>query len=123
MKYFLSTISLFITLSISAQQVPFTVEIEPVVAGPLPGMHSFAFAQSGTKWLFIGGRTNGIHGFSTNDNFDILYAGDVITVIDTATWSWYSSSLGVLPHAEADPLRSTNMQYVSVGNYLYMAGG
>ncbi len=106
-----------------AQQVPFSIEIEPVIAGPLPGMHSFAFAQSGSKWLFVGGRTNGLHGFSTNDNFDIFYSSDVITVIDTATWSWYSSPLGVLPTAEADPLRSTNMEYVRIGDYLYLTGG
>jgi hypothetical protein len=123
MKYILSTIAVFTAISLSAQQLPFTVEIDTVQAGPLPGMHSFAFAQSGTKWLFIGGRTNGLHGFSTNSNFDLIYASDVITVIDTATWSWYSSPLSVLPHAEADPLRSTNMQYVTIGNYLYMAGG
>ncbi len=122
MKYFLFSFCLFFTLLVNAQ-VPFTVEIEPVVTGPLPAMHSFAFAQSGSKWLFVGGRINGIHGFSTNDNFDVVYASDVITVVDTATWSWYSSPLGVLPTATADPLRSTNMQYTRIGNYLYMTGG
>lgn len=106
-----------------AQQVPFTVEIDPVIAGPLPKMHSFAFAQSGSKWLFVGGRTNGLHGFSTNDSFDVIYASDVITVIDTTTWSWYSSPLGVLPTAVADPLRTTNMQYTRIGDYLYLTGG
>jgi hypothetical protein len=104
-------------------QVPFTVEIEPVIAGPLPGMHSFAFAQSGSKWLFVGGRINGLHGFSTNDNFDVVYASDVITVIDTSTWSYYTSPLGVLPTATADPLRATNAQYARIGDYLYIVGG
>ncbi|HET6992478.1 MAG TPA: T9SS type A sorting domain-containing protein [Bacteroidia bacterium] len=123
MKYVILLLSLFTGLQSVAQQVPFSVEIQPVVAGPLPGMHSFAFAQSGSKWLFIGGRTNGIHGFSTNNNFDIMYANDVITVIDTATWTSYSSTLDVLPVSVADPLRSTNMEYTRIGNYLYLAGG
>lgn len=122
MKYFFFLLIFFSSFFVNAQ-VPFNVEIEPVITGPLPAMHSFAFAQSGTKWLFVGGRINGIHGFSTNDNFDVVYASDVITVVDTATWSWYSSPLGVLPTATADPLRSTNMQYTSIGNYLYMTGG
>jgi hypothetical protein len=122
MKYFFLSLSFFTAFLVNAQ-VPFTVEIEPVVAGPLPAMHSFAFAQSGTKWLFVGGRINGLHGFSTNSNFDVVYASDVITVIDTATWSWYSSPLGVLPTATADPLRSTNMQYTRIGDYLYLTGG
>src|SRR6201999_663795 len=123
MKHFFLLFALFFVQLAKAQQVPFTVEIEPVIAGPLPGMHSFAFAQSGSKWIFVGGRTNGLHGFSTNDNFDVLYASDVITVIDTATWSWYSAALGQLPTAVADPLRATNMEYVRAGDYLYIAGG
>lgn len=121
-KLFLLT-GIFIASFLHAQQVPFTVEIEPVIAGPLPAMHSFAFAQSGSKWLFVGGRINGLHGFSTNDNFDVLYASDVITVIDTSTWSYYTSPLGVLPTATADPLRATNAQYTRIGDYLYIAGG
>jgi hypothetical protein len=124
MKYFLILLTFCCAPLLHAQtQVPFTVEIDPVVAGPLPGMHSFAFAQSGSKWLFVGGRTNGLHGFSTNNNFDVLYASDVITVIDTATWSWYSAPLGQLPTAVADPLRTTNMEYTRVGDYLYIVGG
>ncbi len=123
LKYFPLFFVFFVVSDVIAQQVPFTVEIEPVIAGPLPKMHSFAFAQSGSKWLFVGGRTNGLHGFSTNDSFDVIYASDVITVIDTATWSWYSSPLGVLPTAVADPLRTTNMQYTRIGDYLYLTGG
>lgn len=123
MKYFSLLAGIIFPFYFFAQQVPFTVEIEPVVAGALPGMHSFAFAQSGSKWLFVGGRTNGLHGFSTNNNFDVLYASDVITVIDTTTWSWYSAPLGQLPFATADPLRATNAQYTRIGDYLYIAGG
>jgi Secretion system C-terminal sorting domain len=123
MKKIFLALSLFFSLAISAQQVPFTVEIEPVISGPISGMHSFAFAQSGTKWLFVGGRTNGLHGFSTNNSFDVVYASDVITVIDTVGWNVYSSSLGQLPTAMADPLRSTNAQYTRIGDYLYIVGG
>ncbi|HTL82306.1 MAG TPA: T9SS type A sorting domain-containing protein [Bacteroidia bacterium] len=120
----LVTVNLFSLKGFSqASQIPFSIEIEPVVAGPMPGMHSFAFAQSGSKWLFVGGRTNGLHGFSTNDNFDVTYASGMITVIDTATWSVYTSTLGVLPTAEADPLRATNAQFTRIGDYLYIAGG
>ncbi|HLG04075.1 MAG TPA: T9SS type A sorting domain-containing protein [Bacteroidia bacterium] len=121
--------SFFITILLptlawaQSSSLPFTIEIEPVIAGPLPGLHSFAFAQSGSKWLFVGGRTNGLHGFSTNDNFDVQYANNDIVVIDTATWSYYTSPLTPLPLSVADPLRSTNMQYGRMGDYLYMVGG
>lgn len=105
-------------------QPPFTIELEAVsTSQQLPGLHSFAFAQSGSKWLFAGGRINGLHGFSTNDNFPVQYANDNLIVIDTATWQVYQSPVAPLGLQLADPLRSTNMQYVQRGDYLYMIGG
>lgn len=102
---------------------PFTVQIEPVITTPLPALHSFAFAQSGDKWLVIGGRTNGLHGLNSSSGFPPEYKNDAVTVIDTSTWAVYSADLNQLPKAIADPMRSTNMQYVQEGNYLYMVGG
>ena len=102
---------------------PFTVQIEPVITTPLPALHSFAFAQSGNKWLIIGGRTNGLHGLNSSSGFPPEYKNDVVTVIDTSTWAFYTVDLNQLPKAIADPMRSTNMQYIQEGNYLYMVGG
>ncbi len=108
---------------LAAQQVPFQVEIEPISATAVPPIHSFAFAHQGSKWLIVGGRTNGLHGFSTNDNFDVMYANQDIVVVDTTTWNYYTSTILGLPMNIKDPLRSTNMQYTVIGEYLYMAGG
>ncbi len=108
---------------ISAQQVPFQVEIEVVNAAAVPPIHSFAFAQHGSKWLIVGGRTNGLHGFSTNDNFDVMFANEYIVVVDTTTWNYSTASILGLPMNIKDPLRSTNMQYSVIGDYLYIAGG
>lgn len=102
---------------------PFTIQIEPVVTTPLPALHSFAFAQSGDKWLVIGGRTNGLHGLNSSGGFPPEYKNDLVTVIDTATWAFYTADLNQLPKVIADPMRSTNMQYIQEGNYLYMIGG
>ena len=101
---------------------PFTLDIEAVTA-PVTPVHSFAFAQSGSKWLIIGGRTNGLHGMSSNDNFPVPFANNNIIVIDTTNWQTYSSSLNALPLSIADPMRSTNMQFVHHNNWLYMLGG
>lgn len=112
--------------SINAQfgaMPPFTIQIEPVIAAPLPGIHSFAFAQSGDKWLIIGGRTNGLHGLNSSGGFPPEYKNDAVIVIDTTTWTYYSADLNQLPIAVADPMRSANMQYIQEGNYLYMMGG
>jgi len=101
---------------------PFTIEIEPVPT-TVPGIHSFAFAQSGSYWLIIGGRTNGLHGFSSNDGFPTMYANNDVVVIDTASWQYWTSSLSALPYSIADPLRSTNMQAFQDGDHLYISGG
>lgn len=106
-----------------AQQVPFQIDIEAVNATAVPPIHSFAFAQEGSKWLIVGGRTNGLHGFSTNDNFDVMYANEYIVVVDTTTWTYSTASILGLPMNIKDPLRSTNMQYSVIGDYLYIAGG
>lgn len=122
-RLFLITALLLLPWIAAAQQVPFQIEIEPVNAQAVPPIHSFAFAQQGSKWLIVGGRTNGLHGFSTNDNFDVLYANEFIVVVDTTTWNYYTASILDLPMNIKDPLRSTNMQYTVIGDYLYMAGG
>lgn len=102
---------------------PFTVSLEAITGTTIPGVHSFAFAQSGDKWLIIGGRTNGLHGINSNDGFPTEYKNDNVIVIDTSTWTYYAADLNQLPQNIADPMRSTNMEYIQDGNYLYMAGG
>lgn len=121
--FFTGILLLVCALYSTAQQLPFQIEIEPVSAQAVPPVHSFAFAQQGSKWLIVGGRTNGLHGFSTNDNFDVSYANEYIVVVDTTTWNYYTSSILSLPMNIKDPLRSTNMQYIVIGEYLYMSGG
>jgi hypothetical protein len=105
------------------QMPPFSIQLEAITGTNLPGVHSFAFAQSQDKWLIIGGRTNGLHGLNSNDGFPSEYKNDNVMVIDTSTWQHYTASLNQLPWNIADPMRSTNMQYIREGNYLYMIGG
>lgn len=105
------------------QLPPFTISISPVSTAAIPGFHSFAFAASGDKWLIIGGRTNGLHGLNSNDGFPAEYKNDQAIVIDTSTWTYYAADLNQLPYSIADPMRSTNMEYIRDGAYLYMAGG
>ncbi|HSH65753.1 MAG TPA: hypothetical protein VLB84_08140, partial [Bacteroidia bacterium] len=125
---FLFCICLFLGCPIPAaaqygQLPPFQLQLEPINGTLIPGLHSFAFAQAGDKWLFIGGRTNGLHGLNNNDGFPGEYKNDEIIVIDTVTWNFYAAGLNQLPCSIADPLRSTNMEYIQDGDYLYMVGG
>lgn len=117
---------LFFAQTVRAQNdtlPPYIIEIEPVANASVPGLHSFAFASKGSKWLFVGGRTNGLHGFSSNDGFPTQYANNELVVIDSATWQFWTAPLTNIPDSIADPLRSTNMQYWQDGDYLYMTGG
>lgn len=101
----------------------FTLEFEPIIGETVPGFHSFAYATYGSKWLIIGGRTNGLHGLNSNSNFETEFANNNIVVVDTSDWQWATASLSQLPIAVADPLRSTNMQFYQKGDVLYMVGG
>jgi hypothetical protein len=102
---------------------PYTFQVEAISGINIPGLHSFAFAKSGDKWLFVGGRTNGLHGLNSSGGFPPEYKNDNIIVVDTSTWNYYTSDINQLPYSTADPLRSNNMQYVQSGKYLYIAGG
>lgn len=122
MKLLFATFLFSCILSASAQQ-PFAVTIadEPLTA--MPGIHSFAFAQSNGKWLFIGGRTNGLHGFLTPFAFETQYANDQITVVDPVANTNWTASTSTLPDSIREPIISTNMEYHQEGNTLYMVGG
>jgi hypothetical protein len=105
------------------QLPPFMISLEAITGTNIPGVHSYAFAQSGDKWLIVGGRTNGLHGLNSNDGFPSEYKNDNVIVIDTSTWNYFAADLNQLPYNIADPMRSTNMQYIHEGDYLYMMGG
>ena len=115
-------ICLSLSLVVNAQQ-PFAVTIadEPITA--MPGIHSFAFAESNGKWLFIGGRKNGLHGFLTPFAFETQYANDSITVVDPVANVNWAASTASLPDSIREPITSTNMEYHQEGNTLYMVGG
>lgn len=122
LKFFIAAIYLFCSLLVSAQQ-PFAVTIvdEPITA--MPGIHSFAFAENNGKWLFIGGRKNGLHGFLTPFAFETAYANDTITVVDPVNNMNWTASTASLPDSIREPIMSTNMEYHQEGNTLYMVGG
>ena len=119
-------LSSFVSMLIHAQlgpEVPFSISIEPIQGTFITGTHSSAIAKSGDKWLVIGGRINGLHGLNSNDGFPTELANEFIIVLDTNTWTESIASLNQLPASIADPLRSTNMEYIQMGSYLYMIGG
>lgn len=103
---------------------PFSIEIEQVTMPNAPKLHSFAFAQSGGKWLFIGGRFNGLHGFSFGFSFQPKYQNRYAWVVDPSTGQTWSVNLySSLSISKADPLRAMNTEYYQDGDKLYITGG
>jgi hypothetical protein len=106
-------------------QLPFEIQVTPVNIPNIPGLQSAAHAQYGGKWLFIGGRTNGLHGFGTGQDFPPQFQNTGIIVIDPKTgqvWSrpWCDSTLST---AAIDALTSTNTESDQEGDRLYVIGG
>lgn len=117
---------LLLTLSVKSysENEPYTIELERIFIPGAPAIHSFSFAESGGKWMFVGGRTNGLHGFNGADAFPKQYSNKNIFVVDPVSNQTYSENIFEnFSFTSADPLRSTNMQYFQDGNKLYIIGG
>lgn len=98
--------------------LPFSISIEEIDSSiaDLPGIHSFAYAKSGSRWLIITGRIEGLHGFSTNNSFESVYANSNLLVIDTSNWQLYAFPVDSLDSIYHSVLRSTNTQFYQDGN-------
>jgi len=114
------------TAAASGPTLPFKLELVEVTGSTLPALHSFSSATSNGKWLIIGGRTAGLHGFgSGTNNFPRSTANTVAYVIDPATNTVDGSVdlVAALPAKLAGPLTATNPEFVQVGTSLYIVGG
>ena len=73
--------------------VPFTVEIEEVATTNAPALHSTAHAEHAGRWLFVTGRTDGLHGLTaTPDPFPAQFANGAVVVYDLGTDTRWTAS-------------------------------
>ena len=116
----------------SGSGLPFRVEVREVGFGSavIPTLHSYAAGEHDGKWVLVGGRTNGIHGFENSGglNFPQEYRNREVWVIDPETQQTWSRALDDLSDsglttAQVDYLSTTNNQFMQVGDRLYMTGG
>lgn len=110
------------------KKLPFRLNIERADFELPQGVHSGARAILDTKWIFIAGRTNGLHGFNNNDNnFPPQQQNHNIYVLDTVTKKTISRSLNDpksgLTQKQIDSLTVTSPQYYQNNNVLYITGG
>lgn len=124
----LSALSLILTLNVQdsfpqSQHDPFQLQIN---AHPIPGMpalHSFSWAKFQNKWLIIGGRNNGLHGFQPPFAFPTANQNDSIFLVDPDSNLTWKVSTNSLPLAIQEHIISSNQQFTQVGNHLYITGG
>jgi hypothetical protein len=113
---------------LSGDLLPFTVTVDQSSFQLPSGFHSGVVGHSGSLWLFLAGRTNGLHGFENDDdNFPVSKQNTYVHVVDFVNQIVHTKSLtefdsGLSPQ-EVDLLSVTSPQFYQRGNTLYMTGG
>lgn len=105
-------------------QVPFSIQIKQSLSVTnAPALHSGVFVTYNNKWIFIGGRKNGLHGFQPPFAFPASSVNDRIYVVDPVTDQSWNASTSALPENISEPINSSNMQFYLTDTTLYMIGG
>jgi hypothetical protein len=108
-----------------AQTIPFdySVKLKPFTISNLSGLHSYVVAQSGGKWLIIGGRKDGLHARQPFNAFPAISNNTDIYVVDVNTQQFWTSPVTVLATGLAEQMQSTNMNFYQDEDSLYIIGG
>ncbi len=116
----------FITKISSAQVQQFTVSVnDSATLLNVPAIHSYAFASYNNKWIFIGGRTNGLHGFTPPSGFVNSGINDTLFVYDPVN----DIKIGINVFDEftdtllLNGLRAAFFQFTQRDSMLYITGG
>lgn len=104
-------------------QMPFSVEINEFSFPSFPGIHSGAWAQRQGKWIFIGGRTNGLHGFLPPLAFPSSGIPREIWAVDPQTGQMQTATLNNLPLTIFESVSASNLEFYQDGATLYLIGG
>lgn len=112
---------------LSQDSLPFTISIEEDSFSLPTGLHSGATANYKGMWVFIAGRTNGLHDFSGIDPFPPCKQNTVAYVVDFQNKTTYSRALNDvtsgLTQTQIDELSVTSPQSFQKGKTLYICGG
>jgi len=110
----------------SGPTIPFNLEVIEVPGSTLPALQSYSSAHAQGKWLVLGGRTAGLHGFGPGtNNFPRSTANTLAYVIDPSSNSVLGSVdlVANLPANLSGPLTASNPEFVQVGSQLVVLGG
>jgi hypothetical protein len=117
---------IFVQFKLSAQVQQFTVSVtDSTTLTAMPGIHSYAYATWNGKWIFIGGRTNGLHGFTPPSGFVNSGINDSIYIVDPVTDSKMQVNVFDVftDTLMLNGLRAAFFQYAQNDSMLYITGG
>lgn len=123
MKSLLLLVFLAISSVLCAQQEPYFLALEETELTAFEGLHSGVGVKWNQYWIFIGGRTNGLHGFRPPLAFPSKQAHGKIVIIDVALNRRWEQSMASWPDPLREPLSASNMQYVLEDDRLLICGG
>lgn len=128
MKLRVSVLALFIGVQIQSycQQASLAFSdlwLEEVMIPQFPAFHSGVTAHHDGKWLIMGGRTNGMHGFYPPFAFPTNGRQELVYVVDPEAGSIWSADISGLDSLAREQLGSSNMQFAQKDDKLYITGG
>lgn len=109
--------------SFSQNTFQFSLTLDPVSINGLPGLHSYAFGQSDSLLIAIGGRRDGLHARQPFNAFPAAENNDSIYVIDLKNQQFWSRSLSEFSTGIQEQFQSSNMNFHQLGDTLYLIGG
>lgn len=99
------------------------IRLDPMNIDELPAVHSGVFLTYENKWVMVGGRTNGLHGFQGFFLFPELTQNFQIIVADPIANKVWKASVNQLPKLSKEHITSSNMQWTERNGNLYIFGG
>lgn len=123
-RFFSVLIFTFLSVVVFSQaDFPYQLRLEPYEIPGMQGLHSYAHAQWAGKWIFIGGRLDGLHPRQPFRSFPASDNNTDIRVVDPATKEVWTASINALPVSLKEQLQATNMQFFQEGPELLIIGG
>lgn len=101
----------------------YKLSFENVSIPGVSGLHSYSWAQSGGKWLIIGGRLDGIHARQPFNAFPAAMNNTQMMVIDVQSHQLWTSPVNSLPISISEQLQSSNMNFYQDDDTLTIVGG
>ncbi len=118
------------TLSpVETSGLPYSISLQVADMGSavLPTLQSYAVGSYNDQWVFMAGRTNGLHNFTQDGliNFPPASQNRDIWVVDPITKQTWTRALADsdLSDPAKNALSATATQYAQQNNTLYVAGG